>query len=314
MDVSNRRRDPDGRFADEGGGSFDSVGDLTEAGEATDGSVAVGLPGDDGLVEGVGIEARPTMRGSDSLRCEQVPRNLSDGLCPHTGKIAYPSEGNAAKALAMARRNSAIDPRRHEKSYYQCPTCHEWHLTSHDWGDAENIRFDGVELAAQHRGEFHEGLAWLCPERWGEIPEDEYKAKRGSVHTLMRSFDRAGIPVEDWSNPWLWACARKATLPLDDGFEARCKGFTLAAKGLRSENPEGTVRGDAKKTVANWLSKGLGDRTAGNRRLLLQSPAPDWMVSAARKAEDERRGLDRLRDAGDAMRRVAAASGFAKAG
>ncbi|MDY5367684.1 hypothetical protein [Bifidobacterium sp.] len=314
MDVSNRRRDPDGRFADEDKSPFDSVGDLTDAGEAIDGDVAVGLPGDDGLVEGFKIEARPTLRRSDPPGYKPIPRNLSDGLCPHTGKVAYPSEDNAAKALAIALWDSAIDPRRHEKSYYRCPTCHEWHLTSHDWGDAGSIRFDGVELAAQHRGEFYKGLAWLCPERKGEIPKDEYRAKRGSVHTLMRSFDRAGIPVEDWSNPWLWACARKATLPLDDGFEDRCKRFTLAARRLRSENPMETVRGDAKKTVANWLSKGLGDRAIGNRRLLLQSPAPDWMVSAARRTEDERRGLDRLRDAGDAMRRVAAASGFAKAG
>lgn len=313
MDVSNRRREPNGRFADEDGGPLDSVGDLTDAGETADGDVAVGLPGDGGLMEGVEIGARPTLRGTDPLGYEPVPRSLSDGLCPHTGKVAYPSEDNAAKALAIVRRNSAIDPRRHERSYYRCPTCHEWHLTSHDWDDAGSIRFDGVELAAQHREEFHKGLAWLCPERRGEIPKDEYRAKRGSVHMLMRSFDRAGIPVEDWSNPWLWACARKATLPLDDGFEARCKRFTLAAKRLRSENPEGMVRGDAKRTVANWLSKGLGDRAVGNRGLLLRSPAPDWMVSAARRAEDERRGLDRLRDAGSAMRRVAAASGFAKA-
>lgn len=246
MDVSNRRREPNGRFADEDRGPFDSVGDLTDAGETADGDVAVGLPGDGGLMEGVEIGARPTLRGSDSPGYEPVPRSLSDGLCPHTRKVAYPSGDNAAKALAIVRRNSAIDPRRHERSYYRCPTCHEWHLTSHDWDDAGSIRFDGVELAAQHREEFHKGLAWLCPERRGEIPKDEYRAKRGSVHMLMRSFDRAGIPVEDWSNPWLWACARKATLPLDDGFEARCKRFTLAAKRLRSENPEGTVRGDAK--------------------------------------------------------------------
>lgn len=104
MDVSNRRREPNGRFADEGGGPFVSVDDLTDVGEAADGDVAVGLPGDDGLMEGVEVGARPTLRGSDSPGYKPVPRSLSDGLCPHTGKIAYPSEDNAAKALAIVRR------------------------------------------------------------------------------------------------------------------------------------------------------------------------------------------------------------------
>ena len=47
-----------------------------------------------------------------------------------TSKNRYASRTDAEEALAWCERQG-----RRGLSYYRCPYCHGWHLTSHPWSD-----------------------------------------------------------------------------------------------------------------------------------------------------------------------------------
>lgn len=62
---------------------------------------------------------------------------LPTGVC-RTGKMRFPDERTAARALRQARQNrEAMHSGRVEKRYYRCPHCEGFHLTSRDYRERE---------------------------------------------------------------------------------------------------------------------------------------------------------------------------------
>lgn len=49
--------------------------------------------------------------------------------CPATGKVCYATQDEAILVLGKTQWSKDRE-KRHEKRVYQCPNCHQWHLTS----------------------------------------------------------------------------------------------------------------------------------------------------------------------------------------